>query len=496
MSALRLSPARARANANLSTSIRNDRASQTPGRALLAPRQREFRTLSELSYPTVVKRWPVIITSIVSTVTNVNHSLHQSPTPETEAKLVEGKGIISKLSSLKYEMGRNFVLLPIEEDGEGNVTCYNDELAMYTQDEKRWFTMNWLFAEYRRLRNYFAMTQHWRDFDPFFTSKADTYKSSSGAIIHLAKALNGMIEQSDLLKDFEAQGSPLEIAFMEIIQADLWGNATDLSLLVDLKYEDLQKLQAVGAAAQAEQAKLILRNDLGQVWEFMKRLQRGRVDIVLDNAGFELYTDFVFADFLISCTPFVGEVVFHSKSIPWLIEFIIPLVTFTRSHSTSWAIDSLLDREFFASASTLPTPTDTQNLSVLAHRWKSHLASGRFRLSVPLDTTLGNESDSEIGGFWTTQFAYQDLPTAAPNLLNEMKKSDLVVFKGDLNYRKLVGDAKWNPTTSFEEALGPLAGKITLLSLRTNKADTIVGLRQGIEAKLDESNPDWRISGK
>ena len=89
---------------------------------------------------------------------------------------------------------------------------------------------------------------------------------------------------------------------------------------------------------------------------------------------------------------------------------------------------------------------------------------------MPLDTTLGNESDSEIGGFWTTQFAYQDLPTAAPNLLNEMKKSDLVVFKGDLNYRKwdkilicyasiligcrLVGDAKWNPTTSFEEALG------------------------------------------
>ena len=68
-----------------------------------------------------------------------------------------------------------------------------------------------------------------------------------------------------------------------MIQADLWGNATDLSLLVDLKYEDLQKLQAVGAAAQAEQAKLILRNDLSKAWDHLKNVEDGRLDIVMDN---------------------------------------------------------------------------------------------------------------------------------------------------------------------------------------------------------------------
>jgi hypothetical protein len=97
-------------------------------------------------------------------------------------------------------------------------------------------------------------------------------------------------------------------------------------LLIDLKYEDLQKLQAVGAKAQAEQAQFILRNDLPRAWEHLKTLKDGRVDIVLDNgmfrdgrlyrlltfvAGFELYTDFILADFLVSCTPFVKEVVFQ-----------------------------------------------------------------------------------------------------------------------------------------------------------------------------------------
>jgi len=57
----------------------------------------------------------------------------------------------------------------------------------------------------------------------------------------------------------------------------------------------------------------------------LKTLKDGRVDIILDNgkscqresgytdlaAGFELYTDFILADFLVSCTPFVNEVVFQ-----------------------------------------------------------------------------------------------------------------------------------------------------------------------------------------
>lgn len=92
---------------------------------------------------------------------------------------------------------------------------------------------------------------------------------------------------------------------------------------------------------------------------------------------------------------------------------------------------------------------------------------------MPLDLPLGEGQADPVEGFWTTGWAYQDMPALAPELTQELRKSDLVIFKGDLNYRKLVGDAWWPTTTDFEEALGPLKGKITIASLRTCKADTV-----------------------
>ncbi|WVN88821.1 uncharacterized protein L203_104035 [Cryptococcus depauperatus CBS 7841] len=444
------------------------------------------------AYTTLVKRWPVVLTNVISSVSNTNHELSKTPSYGNEEKLAEGKKIISQISEMKYEMGRNTVLSPIEADGDINVDCYNEELSGYPEHNRRWNTMNWLFAEcyvYRRLRSYFSRTKHWKEYDPFFNQKAETYKSSSIAIIKLAKAMDNAIkEKEDLEKDFEKSGSALEIAFMEMIQADLWGNATDLSLLIDLKYEDLQKLQAVGSDAQAKQAKFILRNDLGKAWNHIKSLKNGRIDIVMDNAGFELYTDLILADFLISCTPFVREVVFHGKAIPWFVSDVLP-------YDFLWAIDSLSDRTFFSQhVSTPVTKEDTDSLAKLVARWKSYINDGSFRLSVPLDTKIGQETP--LGGFWTTQYAYQDMPVTAPEVLKELKQSDLVIFKGDLNYRKLLGDAWWPPTTPFEDVLGPLAGQINLLSLRTNKADTIAGLEAGIAEKLDKEAPDWKVSGK
>lgn len=99
------------------------------------------------------------------------------------------------------------------------------------------------------------------------------------------------------------------------------------------------------------------------------------------------------------------------------------------AHFLRWTIDSLLDKTFFDSRSSL-TDEDADALTTLAERWKGHVAAGRFRLSIPTDTPLG--ADVPAANFWCTQYAYQDLPAVDPDLLAELQKAGLVVFKGDL----------------------------------------------------------------
>eukprot|EP00198_Chlamydomonas_reinhardtii_P008205 XP_001697542.1 predicted protein [Chlamydomonas reinhardtii] len=62
----------------------------------------------------------------------------------------------------------------------------------------------------------------------------------------------------------------------------------------------------------------------------------------------------------------------------------------------------------------------------LAARWRAHLAAGRWSWAAH--------------PFWTTPVPYCWMPYVAPDLYGQLAASDLVVLKGDLNYRKLTHD--------------------------------------------------------
>ena len=101
------------------------------------------------------------------------------------------------------------------------------------------------------------------------------------------------------------------------------------------------------------------------------------------------------------------------------------------------------------------------------------------------------------------------------NLYSTLSEAALVIFKGDLNYRKLVGDLKWKPTDTFREALqgfhpAPILALRTLVRKLTDnlliffkslfsllqKADVITGLSEGqaeTSAALDEN---WLVNGQ
>lgn len=56
---------------------------------------------------------------------------------------------MSLFRASKYSLCCNLSLSyrHIEDDGEGNVHCYNDEIDTFPEEKKGWAHVNWLFAE-------------------------------------------------------------------------------------------------------------------------------------------------------------------------------------------------------------------------------------------------------------------------------------------------------------------------------------------------------------
>ena len=84
---------------------------------------------------------------------------------------------------------------------------------------------------------------------------------------------------------------------------------------------------------------------------------------------------------------------------------------------------------------------------------------------------------------------------ADSELYKKLSSHTALIFKGDLNYRKLVGDISWETDTPFVEALEGFLPS-PLLALRTCKADTVAGLRPGLGEELNATDPGWMYSGE
>ena len=63
----------------------------------------------------------------------------------------------------------------------------------------------------------------------------------------------------------------------------------------------------------------------------------------------------------------------------------------------------------------------------------------------------------------------------------------LTLFKGDLNYRRLVGDRAWPPSTPFADAVSYFPGPVA--ALRTLKSEVVTGVEASLVADLP---PSWR----
>ena len=190
-----------------------------------------------------------------------------------------------------------------------------------------------------------------------------------------------------------------------------------------------------------------------------------------------MYVDLVLADWLLQSGK-ASKVVFNCKTIPWFVSDVMP-------KDLPILFDSCLDRKFFPGHENR-SEEDFEALETLTKRWKSYVDDGKL---------IVREHN-----FWCSGLSYWYLKSEAPELFDELRQSDLLIFKGDLNFRKLLFDCDWPVTTPFKTAIGKEMGTefTNIVSLRTNKADTIAGLREGLKEELEKTvTPlEWRCSGK
>jgi hypothetical protein len=77
--------------------------------------------------------------------------------------------------------------------------------------------------------------------------------------------------------------------------------------------------------------------------------------------------------------------------------------------------------------------------------------------------------------FWTSPLAFWEIPNS---LKNELAEANLIVVKGDANYRRLLGDRHRDFTTNIADIVCYLPAP--MVALRTLKSKVVAGLKSEV----------------
>jgi hypothetical protein len=315
-------------------------------------------------------------------------------------------------------------------DTETDATQWNGELAAYRG--KTWLELPWYLAEAYFYRRLLGAVRY---LEPGPWQGRDPFAPQK--LRQQAAAAAWLEGNWELVEELEVHQ-----IFETLLHSCLWGNRADLS-------NNTIRQQVPGGLAARTQLHNILIDDTAAV----DRLLSGgvdQVDFINDNVGLELVFDLALADFLLE-QGWVQSIVLHLKDRPFFVSDAMPR-----------DVEELVSR---------------LSSNPMGQRLTRHLASDRIVLRAH--------------AFWTSGLMYDRMP---PSLADTLASAGLVIAKGDVNYRRLLGDRHWPYETQLEEIVSYFPA--TLLVLRTLKGEIMVGLEPGQAQELAAEDPSWLINGK
>lgn len=429
-------------------------ASSTTARGVPEPLSAKYK--ESFAYATIKDRLPVILTNVIDTLYRDRNVVGETFGPDAQE---ETKEIIGRLSKLRNELVTDKPVVPLTSNGV-DVLIWNKYLDRYIETfgmNPAWYQSPWLYVEcylYRRIKEAFELSAKLQNYDPFRTKKENTYISSLSAVSQIAISLQKSMDELHGRSD----NSLLFKYFKKFLEICLWGNKCDLSMFVGR-----EKVPEILSQVDDLQEN-ILTNESESLWNTLQQanqMHKGKVrlDLVLDNAGFELFTDLCFLH-LLDCTGLINQVYMYVKTIPWY-------VSDTTVSDFHWLLKNLHDSQ-------------EASLSALGKQWTNNVNSGKWII------------EEEI--FWTLPYDYSEMEAVDNALYKKLSNSHVIIFKGDLNYRKLTGDLQWEVTTPFRDSLRGFL-PATLFTLRTIKADVVAGLKPGVKEEVEKQHSDWMFSG-
>ncbi|MFD0734287.1 damage-control phosphatase ARMT1 family protein [Planotetraspora mira] len=253
--------------------------------------------------------------------------------------------------------------------------------------------------------------------------------------------LTGSIVDEELASMDRVAALPQREKETALLLASLWGNRADLTF------------QITGELGEDKAADLVV-DDGELLWSLVHDGPPGTICVVADNAGRELLPDLALIDHLLA-RRLATEVVLHVKPQPYFVSDATPADVLAGLRRLSGA------------------PGEAGKAGV---RLRQALRSGRLVLRTH--------------PFACAPLPYSDMPDS---LRDDFAAASLTITKGDLNYRRLVGDRVWPSDTPFEGVTAYFPGPV--VALRTLKSDVLVGVAQEVSAGLDATGERWRTTG-